>query len=271
MRKQLILGLIVSILIVSCSPSEESISTAIAQTQAANPTSTPAPTETPLPTPTITETPLPTDTPTPTETPTPTATLTPTPDLRVITETSDNFLLKASDLPQDAKYYLPNSNWMSPHHNSEIISGWGREEGLEYLEESGRIDGWWVYFKRGTRTVRAPEQIYHNIIQYKTSEGAIWTLENFNQVARGESGWEYIDEEINLGDVGIAMISKEMQSNGKYEVFIYVEVAYRNYLSIVSGFGWEDDVTLEYVMDIAQIAIDKLEAAELSEPNWPEN
>ena len=107
--RYLILGIIVSLLIVSCSPSEESISTAIAQTQAANPTNTPEPSDTPQPTPTFTETHLPTDTPTPSLTPTPTSTLTPTPDIRVIAETSDKFMIQTDDLPSDGKYFLPNS------------------------------------------------------------------------------------------------------------------------------------------------------------------
>lgn len=262
--------IVIPIIIVSCSPSESSINTAIAQTQAANPTNTPEPTDTQVPTFTLTPTALPTDTPTPSDTPSPTPTQTPTPDLRVITETSDKFLLQASDLPQDAKYFLPNSQWISPHHNSEIISGWGREEGLEYLEKSGRIDGWWVYYSRGTRTVRAPEEIFHNIIQYKTSEGAQFSVEEYNYVAQGDSDWELINEEIVLGDVSVALISKEMQSNGKYRVWITIDSAFRNYLSRIAGSGWEDDVSLEYVMDIAQIALDKLEAAQLSEPNWSE-
>lgn len=34
--------------------------------------------------------------------------------------------------------------------------------------------------------------------------------------------------------------------------------------------GLENDITLDYMKDIAQIVLDKLESAELSEPNWPE-
>lgn len=69
----------------------------------------------------------------------------------------------------------------------------------------------------------------------------------------------------------MAVIIKEMQSNGKYRVSIAIDTAHRNYLSRVAGAGWEDDVSLEFVMDIAQIALEKLEVAELSEPNWPED
>jgi hypothetical protein len=267
MTRHFLLGLIVSLLIVSCSPSESSIGTAIAQTQAANPTSTPEPTVTPQPTSTSTATSLPTDTPTPTPTSTPTPTASPTPDLRIIADTSDNFMLQADDLPPDGKYFLPNSQWISPHHNSEIVSAWGREDGLAYLEETGRIDGWWVYYARGTRTVRAPEEIFHNIIQYESHDGARVAVVDYNYVAQGDSEWDLINSDIDLGDVSVALISKEMQSNGKFWVWITIDTSFRNYVSRISGSGWEDDVSLDYVIQIAQIALTKLENAELSEPN----
>jgi hypothetical protein len=261
---------VVSIFVVSCSPSENSINTEIAQTQAANPTNTLEPTNTPQPTATQTATEIPTDTPTPTETPTATPTASPTPDVRIIIESSDKFLLQASDLPQDAKYFLSYTSLISPIHNSEIISALGREEGLDYLEKSGFINGWYVIYARGTRKVRAPERINHTIGQYKSSEGAQLTVKEYNISTYSDDDWELMDEEVNLGDLSLAMIYKEMQSNGKYWVWIIIDSAYRNYVSRVDGSGWEDDVSLEYVMDIAQIALDKLKSAKLSEPNWPE-
>ena len=93
-------------------------------------------------------------------------------------------MLEKDDLPKDAKYYLPGPSWKSPHRNSEIISGWGKEKGQEYLEKTGRIDGWVVYYARGTSTVRAPEQIYPNIIQYEHCEGALITITEFSLASR---------------------------------------------------------------------------------------
>ena len=61
-----------------------------------------------------------------------------------------------------------------------------------------------------------------------------------------------------------------MQTNDKYQVSICIDSAFRNYVSIVCGDGWEDEVSLEYVINIARIALEKLESAQLSEPNWTE-
>ena len=98
-------------------------------------THTPESTNTTTETPTLTPTNTPTQTSTSTETPTQTNTITPslTPDLRVIELEPVYMQLQRDDLPKDGKYYLPNSTWTSPHLNSEVVSGWGVEEGKDYL------------------------------------------------------------------------------------------------------------------------------------------
>jgi hypothetical protein len=52
-------------------------------------------------------------------------------------------LLGKSDLPQEGEYFLPGPSWTSPSHNSEVVAIRTVEEGQKYLEETGRIDGWW--------------------------------------------------------------------------------------------------------------------------------
>ncbi len=256
----------------ACGPSAADIQKAIKQTQAAQPTiahtvvpptttETLAPTSTPLP---------PTDTPEPTatDTPTPEPTITPTPDLRVIKVDPQTILLQKDDLPPEGKYFLPNAKWISPHHNSEIIASWGVEEGQDYLEKTGRVDGWFVSYKRGTSTVNMPEEIYSNPVMYETAAGARLTVTDYNLVIRDpDAGWEYVEgANLDLGDINIVITNKELQSNGKNRVRIVIMFAYRNYAVTVRGWGWEGDVTLEFVEAAARKVLDKLMAAELSEP-----
>lgn len=259
------------------------VQTAIAQTVAANPTMTPtlAPTatETPVPTPTSTstptETPTPTSTATPTETPTPTLTVTPTetptqtpsptPDLRVIDANPQDFLLQRLDLPADAKYYLPNSSWMSPHRNSEVVSGHGVDEGREYLAATGRVDGWVVYYNRGTRTVIAPEEIFDNVVLFSTAKGAQLLMTKYSNCS--EVGTEYtkVDTDLKIGDMTNVCFRREMQSSGEYKVWYLLEFSYRNYSHTVGGYGFEKEVKIEYIAEIARTLLAKLEAAPLSE------
>lgn len=241
------------------------VQTAIAQTAAANPTTT----STPLPTATATETPTatatPTVTPTPTATATPTDTPSPTPDLRVIDADPQNFMLKANDLPKEAKYYLPNSSWISPHRNSEIVSGWGVDKGREYLEKTGRVDGWVVTYKRGSNTVIAPEEIYDNPVLFRTAEGARLLLTKYSNCVNSESGYTPLKTDLIIGDMTNVCVWHKMQSSGENRVEILVEFSYRNVAHTVGGWGWEKEVEVDYIANVARILLAKLEAAPLSE------
>jgi len=258
MKKEKFFLLIIIVFASACSNSESLIQTAIAETEAAKPTFTFTPAATSTLPPTNTATAVPTSTNTPS----------PTPDLRIIEIESNKFLMDEDDLPSNAKYYIPTSRWMSPHHNSEIISGWGQEEGLEYLEKTQRIDGWFVQYLRGTETVRAPKYMYHNIIQYGTIEGAEISLFEFNSVETNPDENKYVDRDLSqIGcDNCIAYLNKEMDSSGKYFVWYSIKAQYRNYVSIVAGGGFEDEVEYDYVENIAKVVLEKLKRAELVEP-----
>ena len=262
-----------ALLIIGCGTSERALQTALAQTEAAQPTltysvlPTDTPTATASPTFTLPPSDTPTETPEPTATPTQTPSETPTPtsDLRVIAVEPGEFLLTYDDLPVEAAYFLPDSTWISQQPNSEVIAAWGEKEGQEYLAKTGRIDGWWVRFYRGIDTVTAPEVVYQNIIQYKTSQGAQLTITDYNCITRREcDDYTFVERDYaDLGDVTIGMISKEMQPEGENIVWYYIQTAYRNYVSNIYGLGWEKDVDFEIVEDIARIALEKLKSAPL--------
>ena len=264
---------ILAFLLVGCATSESAAQTALAETGAVLPTlaHTVLPTDTPTATPSPTFTLPPSDTPTEnppptvTETPTPTETLTATPDLRVIDTEPRQFLLETADMPEEAAYFLPDASWISPHHNDEIIAGWGTEEGNEYLDSTKRIDGWVIYLYRGADTATAPEIIYHNIVQYQAAQGARLTVVDYNWVVRNDpEGYQFVDRQLDdLGDVANAMVLKEMQANGENTVSYAVQFAYRNYVSTITGIGWEDEVAYDFVEDIARITLQKLKAAPL--------
>lgn len=263
MKKSIILVFSFMIIfgLIGCAPSDQAIQEALAKTQSAMPNNT----NQPDPTATSTQEPSPTATLTPTSTPTEVPTATPTPDLRVITIDSKEFLLAKDDLPVDAKYFLPNQTWISPHHNSEIISGWGNEEGLAYLDKTGRIDGWWVAYKKGVNTVRAPQEAYHNIIQYRSAEGALLTVTQYSTAARIPE-FKVLDDNYPLGDKSVIIIRKTMQPSGENRVTIRIETAFRNYVSIVEGWGWEKEFDQTFVISVAETILKKLEAAPLG--NW---
>jgi hypothetical protein len=243
------------------------VQTAIAQTAAANPTATllPPPTKTPM----LTATSTPTETATQTPSSTPTETPSPTPDIRVIDADPYTFLLKAEDLPEDAYYYLPNSAWISPHRNYEVVSGWTVDKGRAYLAATGRVDGWWVEYERGTNTVIAPEQIYDNPVLFRTVAGAQLLLTQFGTCVNPDltPGHKYIpvQTELKIGDITNVCLYREMQSNGEYWVDLCIEFSYRNVAHGIDGLGREKDVQLDYLAAVAHTLLAKLEAMPLSD------
>jgi hypothetical protein len=216
-----------------------------------------------------TETATPTETSTPIPPSTPTETPSPTPDLRVIDADPYTFLLKAEDLPEDAYYYLPNSDWISPHRNSEVVGGWGVDEGCAYLAATGRVDGWWVYYERGTRTVIAPEQIGDNPVLFRTSEGAKLLIAQFGTCVNPDldPGFNFIpiQTDLKIGDLSNICIDRQMQSSGENRVNLIIEFSYRNVAHAVTGWGWEDEVQLDYLAAVARTFLAKLEDMPLSD------
>jgi len=262
--KSVVILFLFAFLIAGCTatPSEGAVQTAIAQTQLAQPPATA------LPSPTATL--EPTSTPTPTEIPTETPTATPTPDLRIIDADPKELLLTKAEMPAEGRYYIPYSSWMSIHLNSEVVSGWTVERGRNYLEKSGRIVSWYVQYLRGTSTVRMPEWVNINVVKYRTANGAKWAMDNFNRVVTSpDDGWVKIDRDIDFGDHSCILSTSEITSGGDKLIWYEIDFSYRNMGVFVMGYGYEKDVTHEFVEKVARSVYKKLEAAPLSDPYPP--
>jgi hypothetical protein len=258
LMKPFILMLAICLLLCACSPSESQVQTAIAHTLGAV-------TQTRVP-PTATRTPTATSTSTPTFTSTPS----PTPDIRILDIEPQHYLPKPEDLPIEANYYLPYSNWTSPHTNEEVISEWGVEKGREYVTRTGRVKGYWVYYLRGTRAVIAPEQVHCNIIRYRSADGAQLVTLDYNLVTREPmEGWVRVEQPLDLGDTNWVEYKKETLSGGDVWVTYYVRFSYRNIGVETFGYGLEKDVTHEFVENFARAVYAKLLQAPLSYPPTP--
>jgi hypothetical protein len=177
-------------------------------------------------------------------------------------------MLKAEDLPSDAKYFLPNEYWISPHRNSEIQIGFGGGDDdvtsadavKVYLAETGRVDGWVVAYSRASRTVIAPEEITDNPVLYRTHEGAMLMVTKYGGCNEDQTPLELQ----TIGDASEACMWKKMQNNGKNRVRIIIRFVDRNAYHNLSGWGWENEVTLEYVEQVAMILLEKLQQLPLS-------
>ncbi|PKO02755.1 MAG: hypothetical protein CVU43_06295 [Chloroflexi bacterium HGW-Chloroflexi-5] len=272
MKKITGLILLCAFLLSSCKPNALEVAIAIGLTQTAS-----------IPLATNTQEPISTNTPTinlePTGTSTPvidfgsSTTLPPIIDLRVVNGAPLDFQIKPSDLPKESMFYLPNSTWTSRLSNNEIINGWTVDYGREYLEKTGRVDGWWTYLARGSQKLTAPEEVFCNVVQYKTTEGARISLTEYNVLVapkRTENFYYTIykasEEFPDLGDTSIAhYYDKTVDSGEKYTEYS-IESTYFNYLIECSGYGRKIEVKPDYVANLVQIIINKMEEAGLVEP-----
>lgn len=244
MKKHFAICIIVMFCLISCQPSEQSIQTAIAETQGS---------VTQIIEPTITSTPIPSETPSPS----------PTPDVRVFDIDPRNLLLEKDDLPINGSYFLPDAGWISPVRNFEIVSSWTVEEGQEYLAETGRIDGWLVYYKRGKSGELLPEQIGDNVVIFSSIEGARTLIEKFSDRRVSEEDYKEIETPI-IGDISRTFIKEEVNSSGEKRVTLLLSFSYRNISHSLVIFGWEKEVSMAIIEDIAKNLIAKLDELPLS-------
>jgi hypothetical protein len=242
---------IVLLVLAACSaqPSQDSIQTAIAQTQEANPTYTPLP---------------PTETPTEIPTQTPTITPSPTPDLRVIDIDPYKLLLQKSECPPDGKYFLPGPDWTSPITNSEIVSGWTIEKGQAYLAETGRIEGWMVNYKRGNANVLLPQEIYDNVVLYSSISGAQIVIEKYEDRYVTDFGWLELNDPPKIGDITRTFVYKETDASGVTKVWYRLSFTYHNIFHGVNVYGYEKETSLDHAVSIAQTLLHNLEQLPLS-------
>jgi hypothetical protein len=190
---------------------------------------------------------IPTNSPGPTATATITASPSPTPDVRLIDIDPRKLLLQKGDLPTEGRYYLPGETWISPLRNYEIISAWTVEEGQAYLKETGRIDGWLVYYKRGVSGVVMPEQVYDNVVIYSSIQGANLLVSKYGDRRITEENYTEIDVQ-QIGDVTRAFMKRETNSGGETRMWILLAFSYRNVSHSVNIYGWEKEISLDFAV-----------------------
>jgi len=199
----------------------------------------------------------------PTDTPTPEPS--PTPDLRVIDIDPYQILLKKSDCNPDGRYFLPNEGWISPHRNSEVIAGWTVEKGLEYLAETGRIDGWYVYYARGNSNILLPKEVSDNVILFSTISGANLLVNKYEDRMVKEFFYDEIKDPPQIGDLTRAWIKKEINSGGTTEAWYAITFSYRNIIHSISVYGFDKEVKLEDAEYLAKNLLTQLEQIPLSD------
>lgn len=197
--------------------------------------------------------------PTPTLIPTATTIPSATPDLRVITADPKEFLLSVYDLPLVGKYYLPKGG-LSPLRNSEIIQSLGAKRGEEFIDETGRVDGWVVLYKRGASTRPVPKEIVDTVVMYQTAEGARLSIEKYWDTGLPPDIRTVLSPPLT-GDLSLAL---SLTKRNAAEFYYYF--SYRNFVHRLEVRGLEKEVTMKFVEQLAGVLLDKMVYAAVSSP-----
>jgi hypothetical protein len=112
--------------------------------------------------------------------------------------------------------------------------------------------------------VNAPEEIYNNVVLYRSADGAKLVLEEFSSCKDPDNEYTQVDPAPTIGDSANACIHKEMQSSGENRVTYRIEFIVRNVFHAVVGWGWEREVQAEYIADVARALLAKAEQAPLA-------
>lgn len=189
---------------------------------------------------------------------TPSAHLSPSPDQRIITAHPIDFILTEFDLPPEGEYHLPDKYASSPHHNNEVIQLYQDGKGSNYINETNRVDGWIIRYKRGANNLLLPVEMYDNVIMYQTTTGAKKSITEFAATFLGE-GWHEGIPQQDIGDVSRLFIKQE----GVYIKYL-LEFSYRNYAHRLQAYGLQAEVDPAFMEMVAFTLLQKLQSAPLS-------
>jgi hypothetical protein len=193
--------------------------------------------------------------------PSPTFTPTATPDLRIIARKSQDLLLALNDLPSEGRYFAYDSSPLLT--NPELIAQLG-VEGQAQIDETGRIEGWWITYSRGSNKFSRPLNISNYASKFQSPQGAKIYVDKYERKYDIDHGYNIITEVPVVGDFSFetSRNSDAIPGYVNYEV----EFVYRNYVEILNGYGRESVVKPEFLRQLADILLTHLKDEPLSTP-----
>jgi hypothetical protein len=172
-------------------------------------------------------------------------------------------LLKDPNLKKD-RYYLPNQLWIERLTNAKIVSQWTVDRGTKYLAATGRVEGWFVAYKRGTTAIVAPEEIGDNVVLFRSSTGALALLNTYSNCNSLDTEFVPVESTFMVGDAAVVCQLKVMQSGGENRVTYVIEFVNRNVYHRIHAWGWEDQIRPDLIEKLAVILNENLKAVPLS-------
>jgi hypothetical protein len=160
---------------------------------------------------------------------------------------------------------------LTPSTNQRILSVRGEEEGREFLERSGRIDGWFVDLV-GEPSPPLPAAVQLNVVLFQTAAGPRVLMDEAGGPCRSErEPFLNLDHELDLGDRSALCFQPELAASDPGFQQYWIPIAYRNVFLGVGTFGSEAE--RDWLIAAAGALLEAIErlphAAEMSLPEAP--
>lgn len=183
----------------------------------------------------------------------------PTPDFGILKRDAPLLLMNAADLPTEGKYLVPGTDWTGELDNQAVLTSWGADEGGKYINETGRVDGWWIQFNRSASGAAVPAEVYDSIVLYQTEAGAQLSLKNY--AGHGMANYVEVQGTTQIGDGARAFVLK---TGSRVDYVLYF--SFRNYQHVVEIIGQENEVTPAFAQKIAQGLVQRIQSAPTTAP-----
>ncbi len=184
---------------------------------------------------------------------------TPTPDVRVIKTNSPLLLMNVTDLPREGKYTVLGTDWTGEVNNQAVLDAWGAEEGGKYIDETGRLDGWWIQFNRTSNGAALPSAVYDSVAVYQTVAGARLSVQKY--ATHGMQDYMEVQGIPQIGD-GARAFTVKKGANVDYVLYF----SFRNLQHVIEILGLESEATPAFATQLAMAVLTRMQTAPLATP-----
>ena len=133
------------------------------------------------------------------------------------------------------------------------------EKGEEYINATGRVDGWIVIYERGSKTVSVPDEVIDTVVIYETLEGAQLSINEYWNLNRSPD----IRKILNPPAVGDLSLALSLVKGNRVEYAYFF--SFRNVVHILEIKGLESEVTLDLVEQLANKLLARLVSVQFQE------
>jgi hypothetical protein len=185
-------------------------------------------------------------------------------DVEAMVEELENYVLRPEDMPDAYKIEVDGEQHMT---NLKVINSIGEVEGKRYIAATAREDGWYLELGRVHKADLIPATIWTYVQVYETAEGAQTAFTDYlDPYTEEESEAHFIEDGCDLGDACVMYYYERLEPTTETTILQYeVAFVYKNVLATVMGRGLDFDMNPDYLLNIASLMFDKIDAAQMAE------